>query len=119
MGSADDERGLGENGAVATFTGESRSMVFKTAGNSKTLGTARNARRDGPRVSERPPGIPRRKTHVDRCGKRVPFKGTRISTFRRHKLRAIDLSHGHGGALHTLAGPWADPGLNAHTRLVG
>ena len=90
---ADDESGLGENGSVATLsTGESRSMVFKDRGTKATV--AELHLHHGMLVVMRPGfqnkylhGIPRRKTHVDRCGKRVPNQSVRISfTFRRHKL---------------------------------
>lgn len=89
---ADDESGLGENGSVATLsTGESRSMVFKDRGTKATV--AELHLHHGMLVVMRPGfqkkylhGIPRRKTHVDRCGKRVPNQSVRISfTFRRHK----------------------------------
>jgi alkylated DNA repair dioxygenase AlkB len=69
-------------------------MVFKDRGTQKTLAEVHLHHGMlavmGPGFQKRYlHGIPRRKTHVDRCGKRVPSKGTRISfTFRSHKLRA-------------------------------
>ena len=89
---ADDEACLGTGGVVATLSaGESRTMVFKDRTTKKTVaevplhhGTLTVM---GPGFQQKYlHGIPKRKTHIGRDGKKARNESVRVSfTFRHHK----------------------------------
>lgn len=89
---SDDEAGLGGDGSVATLSmGESRTMVFKDRATKETVaevplhhGTLAVM---GPGFQQKYlHGIPKRKTHIGRDGKKARNESVRVSfTFRHHK----------------------------------